>query len=327
VADAKIQFYYNLSMLLNSGVPILRAIPTTGRTVRGPLRRIVGKLEQDVRAGLTFSDSMSQHPRFFDPMEIELIRTGEEAGQLSEMMGELSRWREYVLRLKRTFWLGMIYPLLMFHGAALVVPLPLLLGALFLGQGEMINYLRAVLVILSFLYIPGLVILGIIYLTPKRGPLRKMLDTFVYVLPIFGKAVRDLSISRYAKTFSILYGAGVPIIKAAEQATKSCGNWLVYQQLKGGYMKAQQGEDMSKGFGRGLDAEFREVWMVGEESGDLDKSSERLGNLYADRAEFKFKALARGLPIAFYLILLTTLAFLVIKGFMGIYGGMFRMLE
>jgi type II secretory pathway component PulF len=327
VADAKIQLYYNLSMLLNSGVPILRAIPTAGRTVGGGWRRIVRKLEEDIRAGRTFSDSMSQYPRFFDPLEVELVRAGEEAGQLSDILGELSRWREFLLRLSRTFWGGMILPLFILHAAAVALNLPLLFSAVFLGKGNISTFFYSVGVFLLFLYIPMLAIVGIIYLSPRRGPLRKMLDTVALIIPIFGRAVRDLSISRYAKTFSILYGAGVPIIKAAEQATNACGNWLMHQQFKGAYLNAQKGEDMSKGFGRGLDAEFREVWMVGEESGDLDKCSERLSTLYAERAEFKFKALARGLPIVIYLIIMGVLAYLVIKGFLGIYGGMIKSIE
>lgn len=327
MADHKIQLYYNLSMLLNSGVPILRAIPSAGRTVRGRCRRIVRNLEQDVRAGMSFSDSMSQYRRFFDPLEIELVRAGEEAGQLSEMLAELSRWREFLRQLNRTFWGGMILPIFVLHAAAVVLNLPLFLSAVFLGQGELSTFFISVGIFLLYMYIPFFVILGILYLTPRQGFLRKMLDTFVYMIPIFGRAVRDLSLSRYAKTFSLLYGAGVPIIKAAEQATNSCGNWLMVQQLKGAYLNAQRGEEMSLGFSRGLDSEFREVWSVGEESGDLDKCSERLSTLYAERAEFKFKALARALPIALYLLIMCILAYLVIKGFLGIYGGMIRSIE
>ena len=136
--------------------------------------------------------------------------------------------------------------------------------------------------------------------------------------------MRDLSLSRYAKTFSMLYKAGVPIVKAAQQATASAGNWLMVQKLKGATESAQLGESMSQGFSRTLDAEFRDVWTIGEESGDLDVCSERIGNMYAERAERKFQLLARAVPFGIYLLLIISMGCLVVYLFTMLYGGIFR---
>lgn len=324
MADPKVQFFYNFSTMLRSGVPIFRAIALAGGSTPGRCRRIARRMEKDVREGMSISDSMSRYPRFFDPMEIEIVRAGEDSGELSEILEELSRWCEFTQKLRRTFWTGMILPFLVLHGAVFGIPLIFFIRSIFLEQADISGFVRNVFISLGVYYLSIAVIVGIIFLTPKRGPLRRILDTFVCAIPVLGKAITDLSLSRYAKTFSMLYKAGVPIVKAAQQATASAGNWLIIQKLKGATESAQLGESMSQGFSRTLDAEFRDVWTIGEESGDLDVCSERLGNMYAERAERKFQMLARAVPFGIYLLLLISMGGLVIYLFTMLYGGIFR---
>lgn len=327
MADPKIQFYYNLSTMLNSGVPIFRAISLAGGSVPGRCRRIARQMEQDVREGMTIAESMDRHPRFFDPMDVEIVRAGEESGELSEIFSELSRWREFTQGLRRTFLMGLILPFFLLHGACIGFPLIFFIRSVFLEQTDIAGFIRNMVLCLLVYYLAIGVITGIFFLTPRRGPLRRMLDVIVYGIPILGKAVRDLSLSRYAKTFAMLYGAGVPVIKASRQATASCGNWCMYNKLKGSAESAQMGESMSLGFSRTLDPEFRDVWAIGEESGDLDKCSERLGNMYAERAERKFKMLARGVPFAIYLLMLLAMGSLVVYLFQMLYGNILRSFE
>lgn len=320
MADPKILFYESLSTLLETGVPILRALPTAARTLHGSWRRMAQSLEQDLRQGRSLADSMAQKKRFFEPLEVELVRTGEQTGQLAEIFAQLAQWRQFLQQLKKTFWSGMILPIFILHAAAIVIPSPLLVRPLLMNEGSISDFFYSAAGILAFFYVPAIVIGTLVHLTPSQGLFRKMLDAFVCSIPLLGKAVINLSLSRYARTFSMLYRAGVPIIQAAEQATRNCGNWVVQQRLKGAYLNAKKGEMMSSGFAPAVDPEFREIWLVGEESGELDQCAYRLGNLYAERAENAMKAFARGFPVAVYLILVGVLAFMVVKGFLSIYG-------
>jgi len=277
-------------------------------------------LETDLRRGMTLADSMAQKKRYFEPLEVELVRTGEQTGQLAEIFGQLGQWREFLLRMKRIFWSGMALPIFILHAAALVIPLPILGKALLTGEGTITDYFYSVGGILLFFYLPAAIAAALVYLTPLRGFFRKMYDALLCAIPLVGKAVVNLSLSRYARTFSMMYGAGIPIVQAAEQATRNCGNWLVQQRLKGGYLNVKEGRMMSEGFSPTVDAEFREVWMIGEETGELDRCSERLGKMYAERAETWIRAFARGFPVVIYLFISAVLAFMVVRGFLTIYG-------
>lgn len=320
MADPKIQFYHSLSALLAAGVPILRALPLSSRVLRGSWRRMAQSLDADIRKGMSLADSLARRKRYFEPLEIELVRTGEQTGQLAEILEQLSQWREFLRQIKRTFWSGIALPIFYIHAAALVMPLPILGRAILLKEGDVSDYFYFVAGILSVFYIPAALTAAAVYLTPSQGLFRKMYDSALCAVPVMGKAVINLSLSRFAKTFAMLYGAGVPIIQASEQAVRTCGNWLVQQRLKGGYLNVRKGLSMSAGFAPTVDAEFREIWMVGEETGELQESAQRLGKMYAERAETRIRVFARTFPMLIYLLIMGVLAFLVVQGFLSIYG-------
>lgn len=318
--DPKIQFYQSLSTLLEAGVPIFRALPTAARGLRGSWRRLAQSLETDIRQGTSLAESMAQKKRFFETLEVELVRTGEQTGQLAEILGQLSRWREFLLRMKRMFWSGMALPIFILHAAAVILPLPILGRALLMGEGRMEDYFSSAGRILLIFYVPAVLTWVLLKLKPSRGIFRKVFDSLLCALPLVGRVVKNLSLSRYAWSFSMLYGAGVPIVQAAEQATRNCGNWLMEQRLQGAYRNAKKGQMMSEGFPASVDAQFREVWLVGEETGDLDRCSERLGQMYAERAQVQMQFFARGFPVAVYLIITAALSIAVVRGFLAIYG-------
>ena len=319
MADPKIRFYYNLSSLLHSGVPILRAIALAGGSTPGKLLRLSRQMEKEVREGMSIADSMAAHPKTFDPFDIEMIRAGEETGQLSEILAELSRWHDFRRRNRRTIQTGMLLPIVIIHLAALLVPV-LSHPRFYMGGPDLVGYLLGILTILSFFYIPAALFLAVVFLTPKKGPLRCALDALITRIPLLGSAARNLAMSRYCKTFALTYGAGVPIVRAARMAAAACGNQFLYRKFKGATEAAEAGESMSAGFSRTLDPEFRELWLVGEEAGRLDSAAERLGNLYAQRAESRFRILSQATPWAVYAPVSAYLIYKIFSFYLSYYG-------
>lgn len=302
--------------MLGAGVPITRAFQSASQSGRSG--RLCMAIQEQIAAGHSVSDAVQQHPRRFEKLDQTLICVGEETGQLAEMFEMLSQWYSFRQRLNRTVRSGLVLPILMIHALAFLAPVvPFALG----GFDNVGTYIRSFLGILAFFYIPGVVILAVIFLTPKRGPLRWMLDVFVMRMPLLGKAVRELELSRYTKIFAITYRAGVPIVKCAEMATEVVSNRVMQRRLEGACEKARSGREMSSGFSKALPAEFISVWLVGEESGELDNSAWRLGNMHADNAEFRFTLIAQWTPRIIYAIVACVMIYHIFAGFSQIYGG------
>ncbi|MCE5187029.1 MAG: type II secretion system F family protein [Planctomycetaceae bacterium] len=316
MADSRVNVYHNLSIMLNAGLPIMRAIQNVAG--QGSFGRLFRKIEPQIATGMSLTDIVPLY-RQFEPLDRVLITVGEQTGQSAEMFEMLSQWYAFRQRLSRTMLIGMILPLFYIHAASILIPVV----PFALGGWNWAVYFKLMFLILAIFYIPGLVILGIVCLAPKKGILRSILDTAVIYLPAIGKGVRELALSRYCKVFAITYKAGVPIVECARMASESVGNQVMRRRLEGGYVMAKAGEEMSKGFSRFLPAEFLSIWQVGEESGELDESAGRLGDMYAENAERTFGLVSRLLPFGIYLIVILVIAYFIVTGFMKIFDSMY----
>jgi len=317
LADPRINLYDNLSTLIDAGVPITRALQAVQK--RGRIGKVFGEIEQDVKQATSLAEAVELRHRHFDPLDVALIRVGEDSGQIAEVFGMLGEWYSFRQRLNRVVRSGLLLPVVMIHALAFIAPVP----SFALGGWNVENYIRGVIGILALFYIPGLVFLGVLYLTPRRGFLRAALDAFVLRIPVLGSAVRDLSLSRYCKIFGISLKAGLPIFRASELAVDAANNSVIRRAVRGGAEAVKRGEPMSAGFNRRrLPADFIAVWEVGEETGDLDESSLRLGRIYGENAERGFEAVAAWTPRIVYFIVMIVMVYFILKGYGQIYSNL-----
>ncbi|MFZ9033734.1 MAG: type II secretion system F family protein [Anaerohalosphaeraceae bacterium] len=312
--DPRVNLYHNLSVMLDAGVPITRALQSATKT--GRVGRLFQTIETQVARGNSLSDVIRHYPRQFDKLDQTLIQVGEETGQLAEMLEALSQWYAFRQRLRRTTRTGLVLPVAMIHALALIAPVvPFALGGF-----DISIYVRGFLSILAIFYTPALMVLAVLYLTPKQGPLRWVLDVFAIKVPLLGPAIRELELGRYSKIFAITYKAGVPITRCVEMATDAVGNRVMRRRLSGALEKVTKGVEMAAGFSRSLPHEFICVWEVGEESGELDESARRLGDMHADNAEMRFTLIAQWTPRIIYAIVGCVMIYYIFKGYSRIYA-------
>ena len=302
--------------MLDAGVPITRTLQTVHK--QGKYGRLFKKIESQVAAGSSLTDAVQTHKRQFQQLDRTLIEVGEQTGQSAEMFEALSQWYAFRQRLNRAVRSGMLLPVLYIHAMAFIVPIV----SCALSGFDFSGYAGDVIRILLWFYIPAAIIFGIIFLTPKHGPLRWLLGIFVMMVPLLGKAIRELELSRYSNVFAITYKAGVPIVECARMATDSVTNLVMRRKLKGASEKVKLGEEMSTGFSKSLPGEFAALWEVGEESGDLDDSARRLADMHAYNAELRFTAIAQWVPRIIYGIVCLVMIHLVFKSYSQIYGNL-----
>jgi MSHA biogenesis protein MshG len=302
--------------MLNAGMPITRAFQSVQK--KGRYGQLFEKIQAQITAGHGLTEIIEQHPRRFNKLDQTLISVGEQTGQMAEMFEMLSEWYSFRQRLKRNIQSGMLYPVLMIHALAFIGPVvPFALGGF---DGSL--YFSAMLGILALFYVPAIVIAAIILLLPKQGMLRWLLDSFLIRLPLLGRAVCELELSRYAKIFAITYKAGVPILRCAQMATDAVVNRVMHNRLAGGFEFARRGGDMSAGFSASLPAEFISVWQVGEQSGELDNAAWRLANLHAENAQMRFTLISQWAPRLVYAVVASVMIYYIFKGYSQIYGNL-----
>lgn len=293
------QAYFDLATMMDAGMPILRSIDVVIEGRQGHLKQIFKRIRETIGKGSSLAEALAQHPRMFPDLDLMLIEAAETSGALSTSLTTLSDWHQFMHRITRRMLAGMIYPALIFHIAAFVFPLP----GLVLGKLTTSEYPFAVLRILLILYIPAAIVLVIICLKDRAPFLRLPLDMLVLRIPLLGLAVYHMSVSRYAKAFAMLYGAGVPIIETTERASRVTGNMVVARQFEGGKASVRAGGMVSEGFSSRIPTEYRQLWQIGEETGELDKTANKVAEIAGDRADLCFTEFARWFPRLIYFII------------------------
>lgn len=301
--------YHNLAVLLDAGVPILRSLDTVTEGLQGNLKRAFRELRASASDGNTLAESMARRSNVFAELDVMLVETAETAGKLPESFNMLSDWYGFRNRMTRLILSGLLLPLLVLNIAAFVAPLPrFILGGLTLG-----GYLFESVSILACIYVPAGIIVVVLILSRKTAELRRIVDIIALRIPLLGKGIWQLSICRYCRAFNMLHKAGVPITECLSKATAATGNSVVSELFRGGAVSAAAGNVAHEGFSRELPSEYLDLWRVGEESGELDKTVDKIAEIAGDRAEHLLKQFGLWLPRFVYVLVCVILIMQIFK--------------
>src|SRR5947199_9868254 len=107
-------FTQELSTLLNSGVPLDRALSITGElTEHAAFRFIVLDVLRVLKSGRSLGDSLATHPAYFSDLYINMVRAGEASGSLAVIFERLSEFERTRDDLRNYIISSMIYPALL----------------------------------------------------------------------------------------------------------------------------------------------------------------------------------------------------------------------
>lgn len=307
--------YYDLSVMLDAGVPIMRSFEITIEGRSGYLKRVLSQVRDSLSKGSSLAESMAKHRHVFPTLDRMLIEAAENSGNLGESFKMLSNWHEFVQRIVGRIIMNLAYPFLVLHVGAFVVGLP----GLILGKTSLAAYLFSVFQMVAWFYVV-LFLVGIrVYRPEVTRVIRVPVDFAVLRIPILGAAVYHLCVSRYARAFGMLYKAGVPMVESVERACRAVGNEFVARLFRGSIATVRGGGMAFEGLSPRLTAEYRHLWQIGEESGELDRTVDKIAEISADRADLYFTAFARWFPIFIYVIIAIMMIYMIFKGYMGIY--------
>lgn len=308
----KAVFSRQLAVMVNAGVPIVRALGILSEQATNPkLKKAVVALSEDVQQGSPMSESMRKFPQVFDRLYIAMIQAGEIGGVLDEVLNRLSKLLEDNARLQNQIKSALTYPLVVGGFAVLVfLGLTIFLIPIFADifsslDGIELPLLTVVLLQVSkFLrtpiYIALLIgiIIGIYFATSQyyRTPVgRRNLDGVMLQLPLFGDLIQKNSVARFSRTFGALTRAGVPILTALEIVRDTAGNQVIADSVDRARVEVQSGGMISAALSEGKKTTFPsmalQMMMIGEETGELDAMLMKVADFYEDEVEQAVKAL------------------------------------
>ncbi len=307
----KAVFSRQLAVMVNAGVPIVRALGILGEQATNPkLKKAILELSEDVQQGSPMSESMRKFPKVFDRLYIAMIQAGEIGGVLDEVLNRLSKLLEDNARLQNQIKSALTYPLVVGGFAILVfLGLTIFLIPIFADIFESLGTIELPLLTLvllkisdflrsAWIFVLFAIVIGVYFATAQyyKTPVgRRNLDGVMLKLPLFGDLIQKNSVARFSRTFGALTRAGVPILTALEIVRDTAGNQVIADSVDRARVEVQSGGMISSALSEGKKTTFPpmslQMMMIGEETGELDAMLMKVADFYEDEVEQAVKAL------------------------------------
>lgn len=287
------------SSMMAAGVP-LGDILTVSIRAEGDkgMKKVLLRIRKAVYEGSTLSEAMEATEGIFPNLLVYMIQTGEASGRLDEILDRLAAYYSREEELAGKVRAAMTYPLILLFVTIccsiflLTAVLPqfaaMLQGArlpaltrFMLGAGEQLRlhgglYAAAMLILILFI-LSASAVTGV----------RLRIGRALLHIPFAGKLLKIIYTSRFASSFSVLYGSGTGILEALDIAGRVIGNEHIRLEIREACFCMEQGQSLSKALGRleMFPPVFLSMTAAAEESGDLERIMEQTGRYYEKEAE------------------------------------------
>jgi type IV pilus assembly protein PilC len=328
-------FTRQLATLIDSGLPLLRGLTVLGRQEPNPIMKsTIMTIADNVQTGSTFSETLSQYPKIFNKLYINMVKAGELGGVLEIVLNRLAEYQEKAQKLKNKIVAAMVYPIIvMFIALAIMVFLMLVIVPRFekifedmLGDANKLPGLTKMVIGFSrwmgdnILYLAGgaaLIFVGWrMFASTANG--RRTIDKLKLKLPLFGDVQRKTAISRFTRTLGTLVTSGVPILQALNITRETAGNTIVSDAITKVHDAVKEGESMVGPLESSNVFPPMVISMVdvGEETGQLPEMLLKIADVYEDEVDNSVSALTSMLEPLMIVILALVVGVIVMALFL-----------
>jgi type IV pilus assembly protein PilC len=295
-------FSYQLSILLNSKVPIVESLLTLAfQTKNRILKEIIVDISKEVEAGTSLSKALLKYPEVFSQFYVAMVKAGESAGKLPLIFNSLANHLEREYNLKGKITTMMIYPSLILFvflavsGLLIFTILPSF-EQIFIENNAQIPFITKTL--LSFgkfireNFLLLLLVLGtitfFIYSFSRTKEGKKIFDKIFLKLPILGQILKQINLSMFSQNLSTLISAGLTITEALEIVGEIVGNDVYKEaisEIKEGVKKGEKISSISSLYPYLFTPLFNQIVLIGEKTGTLSNSLSLISDFYQKEVE------------------------------------------
>ena len=290
-------FTRQLSVMLKAGVPLVDALDSVHSDQTNPLlNKTIDAVIDDVSGGMSLSKSMSKHPKVFNNMFVNIVKAGERAGVLDQVLFQLADFIAHDLKLTMGIKAAIRYPSIvigitlmvgvfavtyilprfstLFANTRIALPLPtrILLG---IDQFVKDNWTGIIFFTLFFIFVFWRA------LRTKAGLYQW--HKFILGLPIFGPLAQKMAISRFCHVLDTLDRTGVPILEALDISGRTAGNTFVEDRLAKVHADVEVGKKVALSIQRHTHDIFPphvlKMIQVGEDAGAMDDMLKEIGDM------------------------------------------------
>ena len=311
-------FTRQMSTLIKSGIPLAEALGALVEQVTNVrFKTPLSEVRTNVNEGMSLADALAKHPKLFDELFVSMVRAGEVAGNLDEVLTRLADFLESSQKLKSKIQGAMIYPIVMLvvgvviMGVLMVKVIPEI-TSMFTQQGKTLPWNTRLLIWFStflgknILWLILATIAAIVIFIQWKGSKdgKPAWHRFVLGLPVLGQLVRTINVGRFARTLGTMLQAGVPMLRSLDTAKQIMGNVILQRAVEDAKKAVTEGESLAQTLKKSgqFPATMIHMVAVGEKAGQLEQMLERVATTYEAEVDTKlsrFSALLEPLMLVF----------------------------
>lgn len=303
-----IMFCRQMYTVTKAGVPLIKGIRGLSASMRNPtFQRALNDIVERLEKGVELSVAMRAHPKIFNHLYVSMISVGENSGRLDLVFRQLVDYMERDLATIKSIKSALRYPsfvLIALAVAMLVINLKVIpaFAGMFAKFGAELPLPTRILIgtsdffVAFWPYLLGLTVivsLGIYnYVQTDEGSRvwgRKKLR-----MPVVGDIIERASMARYARAFSLMLKAGLPISNALELCARAIDNAYLADKIRAIRSGIERGEGLyqthaTSGMFTPL---VLQMISVGEESGQVDTLLTEVAEFYEREVEYDVKQIS-----------------------------------
>lgn len=299
----------NFSEMVSSGIQVMQCFEVMAASSQNPVQaKLLLDLRASVETGSTVAEAFRQHPKYFGDLFCNLLAAGEVGGILETMLKRLAEYEETSVAVRKKVKSALIYPAAVLGVAALVMGLIMVFVIpqfkdMFSGFGAELPLPTRITMSISeffvhswYLLVAGVVgVVGGVKLAFKRSKgFRAALDRASLKLPIFGPIIRASIMARWARSFALLFAAGVQLSEALSYVAAASGNTVYEDATNRIRLAVRTGTSLTDAMEDAdlFDPFTLELARTGEESGNVDTALDRVATKFESQVDEAVKNIA-----------------------------------
>lgn len=289
-------FSRQLSTLAGANVTLVQSLRTlVTQTSNSELRQVLVRVADDVEAGTRLSFAMAKHPHVFDSFFVNMIKSGETAGRLAEVLNYLADQTEKEYDLVSKVRGAMLYPAFIVIGMIIISIVLLIfvipqLTEVLLESGAELPITTKILIAASdftkrfwWLLLIGVIGLIVGFRAGLKNPkFKEKIDTLKLRIPIMGTLLQKIYLARVTRSLQILLSGGVDVVGALEVVSGVVGNAYYERLIRETKREVADGNSINTVLMQSslVPPMVPQMLAVGEETGQLTTILEKLTHFY-----------------------------------------------
>lgn len=318
-----------LSTLLHAGLPLIESLNALIEQIDNvKFKRILSHVKDRVNEGSSLADAMRSSSKVFTDLFVNMIRAGESSGTLEVVLQRLADYLESQVKLRNKIYSTMTYPVIMMLLMVGVIAILFIfvipkITKIFQETNQTLPIYTEILInvseaMKSYWWVMALAIAAALWafrrwVATEEG--RYKFDAFKLRMPLFGRLVRMVAISRFAKTLSTLLASGVNVLMSLDIVKNIVGNRIIEEAIVKSRESISEGASIADPLKRSGVFPPIVIHMVaiGEKSGELEGMLLKVSEAYDNEVESIITGLTAMLEPIMIVVMASIVFFIMIS--------------